>query len=365
MNLQLDDCPESDQRLHFALVGDVLIPVSAGTCGTVLVVDDNEPLRELLKDILTREGLSVITASDGQACLEATACSLPDLVLLDVRLPLMDGFEVCRRLKATPEFRFIPVVMITGLSALEDRIRGIEAGADDFLTKPINRHQLVARVKSLLALKSQIDELERTEAVLLTLARTIEAKDPYTQGHCERLAQLSASLGQRIGLPKEELVALWRAGIVHDIGKVAIPDTILLKPTRLSAEEWTLMRQHPAIGEEICRPLKSFRSVLPIIRHHHEKLDGSGYPDGLSGNQIPLTARILQIVDVYDALLTQRPYKAATTQDFALEVMKEEVAKGWWDGAVLEEFQALLSEAHHNTMYLVGDVRDQNCGASL
>jgi putative two-component system response regulator len=197
----------------------------------------------------------------------------------------------------TPESRFTPVVVITGLSALEDRIRGIEAGADDVLTKPVNSYRLIARVKSLLTLKAKIDDLERVEAVLLKLAHAIEAKDPYTQGHCERLAQLSAEVGQRIDLPKEQVVALRRAGIVHDIGKVAIPDTILLKPARLSTEEWTLMRQHPAIGEEICRPLKSFRSVLPIIRHHHEKIDGSGYPDGLSGNQIPLTARVLQIVD--------------------------------------------------------------------
>ncbi|PSH02581.1 MAG: metal-dependent phosphohydrolase [Acidobacteria bacterium] len=242
---------------------------------TVLVVDDDEQVREMIKVLLQNEGLSVITAADGKDCLHAA--SFPDLILLDVRLPSMDGFEVCRRIKAMPDSQFTPVILITGLSAVEDRIRGIKAGADDFLTKPIDPHQLTARVKSLLALKSQIDELERAEAVLLSLARTIEAKDPYTQGHCERLAMMSTKLGQRIGLSSEKIASLWRAGIVHDIGKVAIPDAILLKPGRLNSDDWKEVRMHPVIGEEICRPLKSFRSVLPIIRHHHEKLDGSGY----------------------------------------------------------------------------------------
>jgi putative two-component system response regulator len=312
---------------------------------TVFVVDDDEMICDVMKAMLSAEGLNVITFIDGRACVEAAMSAEPDLVLLDVRLPTMDGFEVCRRIKAFPDSRFTPVVLVTGLSELKDRIRGIEVGADDFLTKPIDRHQLIARVKSLLALKSRIDELERAEAVLLTLARTIEAKDPYTEGHCERLAMWSSRLGRRIGLPPEQVGALWKAGIVHDIGKVAIPDTILLKPARLNPDEWLQVRKHPSIGEEICRPLKSFRAVLPVIRHHHEKLDGSGYPDGLKGDQIPLTARILQIVDVYDALVTHRPYKPALTREGALQQLQIEVEMGWWDGAVLENFRALLEEA--------------------
>jgi putative two-component system response regulator len=201
---------------------------------------------------------------------------------------------------------------------------------------------LVARVRSLVRLKQRTDELERAEAVLFSLARSIEGKDPYTHGHCERLADYSAILGEALNLPAEQITALRRGGVVHDIGKIAVPDSILLKPSALSAAEWELVREHPALGERICAPLKSFRLVLPIIRHHHEKRDGSGYPDGLSRESIPLTARVLQIVDVYDALTTKRPYKKALTVAEALLTMKEEVSKGWWDPHIFNEFERLV-----------------------
>ncbi len=228
------------------------------------------------------------------------------------------------------------------MTATQDRIAGIEAGADDFLNKPVAREQLIARVRSLLRLKAFTDELERAEAVLFTLARSIEGKDPYTQGHCERLADYSARLGEHMGLPAEEIRALRRAGIVHDIGKVAVPDSILLKPSRLTRSEQTILRLHPVVGERICASLKSFQLVLPIIRHHHEKMDGSGYPDGLRGEQIPLAVRVLQVVDVYDALSTQRPYKPALSAAAAFDVMKSEVKKGWWDPEVLAAFEKLI-----------------------
>ena len=236
----------------------------------------------------------------------------------------------------------MPVVLITGLTATEDRVAGIEAGADDFLTKPVDREQLTARVRSLLRQKAYTDELERAESVLFALARSIEEKDPYTEGHCERLADYSARLGQHLGLAPQEILALRRAGIVHDIGKVAVPDAILLKPGPLSWEEQRVVHKHPVAGENICAPLKSFHLVLPIIRHHHEKQDGSGYPDRLRGEQIPLTARVLQIVDVYDALITSRPYKAALPVGKVLAIMQEEVERGWWDKAVFAEFRRLI-----------------------
>jgi putative two-component system response regulator len=201
---------------------------------------------------------------------------------------------------------------------------------------------LIARVRSLLRLKAFTDELERAEAVLFALARSIEGKDPYTQGHCERLADYSARLGKHMGLPAEEINALRRAGIIHDIGKVAVPDSILLKPSRLTRSEQVILRLHPVVGERICASLKSFQLVLPIIRHHHEKMDGSGYPDGLWGKQIPLTVRALQIVDVYDALSTQRPYKPALSAAEALDVMRNEVKKGWWDPEALAAFEELI-----------------------
>ncbi|MGH9580146.1 MAG: HD domain-containing phosphohydrolase, partial [Terriglobales bacterium] len=264
-----------------------------------------------------------------------------DLVLLDIEMPLLNGFAVCQRLKSNPETRLTPVVLVTGLSATEDRVRGIEAGADDFLTKPVERSELLARVRSLLSLKAHTDELERAESVLFALARSIEGKDPYTQGHCERLSEHSALLARQIGLPEEQVTALRRAGIVHDIGKVAVSDAILLKPARLTAEEFRTMQEHPAVGERICKPLKSFKLVLPIIRHHHEKLDGTGYPDGLKGGSIPLTARVLTIVDVFDALTTERPYKRAFPATDALHTMEQEVRRGWWDEELFAEFQRL------------------------
>ena len=310
--------------------------------GTILVADDQAANRELLEELLTAQGCKVITVPDGAAVVEELTHTQVDLVLLDVMMPHLNGFEVCQKIKSNPEAYLIPVVLITALSDKQDRIEGIKAGADDFLTRPVDRAELLARVGSLLKLKQRTDELQRAEAVLFTLARSIEGKDPYTHGHCERLSEYSARLGEHLKLSEGQLIALRRAGVVHDVGKVAVPDSILLKPGRLTEEEWKVIREHPVVGERICAPLKSFRLVLPIIRHHHEKLDGSGYPDGLRGDAIPITARILQIVDVYDALTTERPYKRAFSITDALQTMKEEVAKGWWDPHIFEQFEQLM-----------------------
>ena len=310
--------------------------------GTILVADDQAANRELLDELLTTQGFRVVTVPDGAAAVEELTRTQVDLVLLDVMMPHLNGFEVCQKIKSNPETYLIPVVLITALSDKQDRIEGIKAGADDFLTRPVDRVELLARVGSLLKLKHRTDELERAEAVLFTLAESIEGKDPYTHGHCKRLSNYSARLGEHLGLAENQIIALHRAGVVHDVGKIAVPDAILLKPGKLSEQEWKLMREHPVVGERICAPLKSFRLVLPIIRHHHEKLDGSGYPDGLRGDAIPITARILQIVDVYDALTTERPYKRAFAITDALQTMKEEVAKGWWDPHIFEQFEQLM-----------------------
>jgi len=308
----------------------------------VLVVDDEPSNRELLIAILEAEGLEVGIAEDGTSGIAQVTAFDPDLILLDINMPGTSGLDVCCKLKSDPDTRLIPIVLVTGLSAVEDRVRGLQCGADDFLTKPIERSELVARVRSLISLKSFTDELERAETVLYALARSIEAKDPYTHGHCERLSQYSIKLGVKLGQAEEQLTALRRAGIVHDIGKVAVPDAVLLKPGRLNEEERVIMQQHPGVGEQICLPLKSFGHVLPIIRHHHERADGTGYPDGLKGPQIPVTAKILQVVDVFDALSTVRPYKAALTADEALKIMNEEVARGWWDPDIFSQFQKMV-----------------------
>jgi putative two-component system response regulator len=309
---------------------------------TILIADDHESSLAGLEGLLSLEGYEVVTARDGETALTEFKRVQPDLVLLDVNMPKLLGTEVCRRIKSNPETMLVPVVLITALTATQDRVRGIEVGADDFLNKPVKRDQLVARVRSLLRLKAFTDELERADAVIFALARSIEGKDPYTEGHCERLADYSARLGEHVGLPAEEIKVLRRAGVVHDIGKVAVPDSILLKPSRLTRSEETILRLHPVVGERICASLKSFQLVLPIIRHHHEKMNGSGYPDGLRGKQIPLTVRVLQVVDVYDALSTQRPYKAALSGARAFEVMNNEVKKGWWDPEVLAAFEELM-----------------------
>ncbi len=304
-------------------------------------MDDQPVDRDLLAEVLQTEGYATATAEDGQVALDSFSRVRPDLVLVDAMMPHMNGYEVCKRLKHDPKTRLTPVVMVTSMSDTKDRVRGLKAGADDILAKPVDRTELLARVRSLLNQKAYTDELERAESVLCALALSIEGKDPYTEGHCERLSHYSVELGKRMGLPEEQLVALRRAGIVHDIGKVAVPDAVLLKPGRLTSQEMDIIRQHPIVGERICAPLNSFRGVLPIIRHHHEKLDGTGYPDGLRGEAIPLGARILTIVDVFDALTTERPYKSALSREDALQVMQDEVNRGWWDREIFDSFAAI------------------------
>jgi len=311
---------------------------------SILVVDDHRLNAELLREMLQMRGYHASVVSSAADAEEQIRRVAPDLILLDVIMPEKTGYELCRELKDDPQTRLIPIVMITGLNAHEDRLKAIEAGADDFLTKPISPEELFARVKSLLKLKEFTDELETAESVLCTLGLSVEARDPYTEGHCERLAQNASELGRYLNLEEECIVALRRGGYLHDLGKIGVPDEILKKGSNLTPAEWEIMKKHPLTGEAICRPLKSLRLVLPIIRHHHEHSDGSGYPDGLRAADIPLLPRILQVVDIYDALRTARPYKPALSHEQSAITMVEEAQAGLWDEDLVAEFFTMLDK---------------------
>jgi len=311
---------------------------------SILVVDDNVVNAALLKEMLVSHGYPTVAVQNAAAAEAEIRREAPDLILLDVIMPGKSCYELCRELKEDSKTRLIPIVMITGLSDREDRLKAIEAGADDFLTKPICPEELFARVNSLLRLKEFTDELETADSVLCTLGLSVEARDPYTEGHCERLSRDAADLGRFLGVDDENIVALRRGGYLHDLGKIAVPDEILKKGSDLTLAEWAIMKQHPVTGETICRPLKSLRLVLPIIRYHHEHSDGSGYPDGLGKGEIPLLPRILQVVDIYDALRTARPYKPALGHEQAALTMRAEAQSGLWDEELVAEFFSMLDK---------------------
>jgi putative two-component system response regulator len=309
--------------------------------GTVLVVDDEVTNREVLARMLAREGYDVHSADDGEAGLAAVERYTPDVILLDVQMPRLDGLTVCRRIKANPATRLTPVVMVTGLKDRDDRIAAIEAGADDFLSKPVELEELRARVRSLLRLKRFTDDLESAEEVIISLALTVEARDPYTDGHCQRLSRYSAALGEALDLADEELAALHRGGYLHDVGKIGIADALLYKAGTLDPTEYERMKQHTVIGERLCGKLRSLALVRPIVRHHHERLDGSGYPDGLRGADIPLLAQIVGVVDTYDAITTTRPYRGALPVEHAFGELRDDVRRGWRSRDLVQAFVAL------------------------
>ncbi|MBD2493347.1 HD domain-containing phosphohydrolase [Nostoc sp. FACHB-280] len=304
----------------------------------ILVVDDHAASRMTAAALLAMEGYEVIEADSGAAAVMLVAQKQPDLVLLDVMMPGMDGFEVCQLLKQDEHTRLIPVIFITALNDRRSRIRGIEVGADDFLTKPFDRVELAARVKSLVRQKRLNEDLDHAEQVLFSIARAIESRDPNTGDHCERLVKLGQAFGEYLSLSRSQLRDLMWGGYLHDIGKVGIPDAVLLKNEQLTLEDWEMMQQHVLIGEKICQPLRSMQGVIPIIRHHHERWNGSGYPDGLKGHEIPFLAQVFQLIDIYDALTSERPYKRAFTPEEALSVMREETEAGWRNPELMERF---------------------------
>jgi putative two-component system response regulator len=308
----------------------------------ILIVDDLPENLDILGGLLEPEGYAIETARDGQEAVEKALASPPDLILMDVSMPRMTGFEACRRLKQDERTQLVPVVLITGLGARDDRIEGIAAGCDDFLTKPVDFEQLIARTRNALRTKSLVDELEQAENVLVSLANALDAKDTYTRGHSERVANYAEALGGAVGLDRETRRRLGRAGLLHDIGKIGIPLEYLQKPAKLTTEEYEVVKLHPSIGYDICKPLKTMLPLLALIRGHHERLDGRGYPDGLKGDQISLPLRCLSIADVYDALTSDRAYRRALPRAQALKIMREEATLGMWDPRLIDTLADLL-----------------------
>jgi putative two-component system response regulator len=315
------------------------------TAGTVLIVDDQAQSLDAMGEALRPLGFEVWQALDGETALALARDRQPDVILLDVMMPGIDGYEVCRRLKADDETRLLPVVFLTGLDSREARLKGLEAGASDFLNKPFDLVELEVRVRNLVGYRRATQDLDDAEKMLFAVACSVEARDQGTGDHCDRLSHLAAYLGDHLHLDLEEVKALRRAGYLHDIGKVGIPDAILLKPGKLDAAEWAIMRSHVDIGVGICSGLRTLRSTLPIIRHHHERQDGSGYPDNLVGEAVPLLARIFQVADVFDALTCERPYRSALTPVEAVGVLRDETGRGWWDASIVEAFASMLDRA--------------------
>ena len=336
--------PAGELRLHNP--GSRTLPVADGLTQTILLVDHTEINLRVLKGTLRDEKYRVLESHDPLEALVLLGRESVDLIIADLMMPGIGGLEFCRRVKGTPQTRLIPLLLLTSVQGLDIEVASLESGADEFLVKPVRPSVLRGRVEAMLRAKRTMDSLEEAGTILFALAQAVEARDKVTGDHCQRLASLSVALGSTLGLSQLQLQALHQGGYLHDIGKIAVPDAVLFKNGKLDEQEWETMRTHPIVGEQICRPMRSLGVVLPIIRHHHERWDGSGYPDGLSGEEIPILSRILQLADIYDALTSARQYKRAFTHDEAIGVLREEVAKGWRDPNLTEVFIEMVQQTN-------------------
>jgi putative two-component system response regulator len=316
---------------------------------TILVVDQNDLNRRLVKGMLKAARYRILEATRPSEAFGLLQKENIDLIVVDLMMPEMSGTQFCQMLKGQRRTQLIPILIMTNVQGMENEVAGLESGADDFLVKPLTPTLVRTRIRTLLRSKALIDSLEEAETILFALAQAVEHRDHYTGLHCERLAAYSVRLGQALGLPHNDQLALFRGGYLHDIGKITIPDNILYKESKLDAQEWEVMRLHTIRGEEICSPMKSLNPVLPIIRSHHERWDGGGYPDGLAGEDIPLLARIMQVADIYDALTTARPYKRAFSHEEAIATMHEEVVAGWRDPELVQLFAEITQPDPHST----------------
>jgi putative two-component system response regulator len=310
----------------------------------VVVIEDDDVVRGLLEHLLTPAGYTVEQFATAEPALERIRSDAPDLVLLDLQLPDMNGHQVLEAIRSDPATRLLPVVMITGMATPAEKLRAQAAGVTDFIPKPFSQEELLPRVRALVMLKQFADEHEHAERVILTLAKTIDARDPYTAGHSGRVAEYADQIAERVGLEGPARKDLRRGALFHDLGKIVIPDAILRKPGTLTEEERSVVEEHPVVGHDLLSPMKTLRQTLPIVYHHHERLDGSGYPDGIYGSDIPMAVRIVTVADVFDALTSERSYREARSTETAFEILSDGVTKGWWDRDAVNALRAAIEE---------------------
>jgi putative two-component system response regulator len=310
----------------------------------VFVIEDDAAIRRLLERLLTPAGYSVEQFATAQPALESIRSNAPDLVLLDLQLPDLSGHEVLEAIRADPSTRLLPVVMMTGMATTAEKLRAQAAGVTDFIAKPFSPEELLPRVRALVMLKQFADEHEHAERVILTLAKTIDARDLYTAGHSGRVAEYADQIAARMGLEGQARTDLRRGALFHDLGKIVIPDAILRKPGKLTEEERSVVEEHPVVGHDLLSPMKTMRQTLSIVYHHHERLDGSGYPDGIYGPDIPMPVRIVTIADIFDALTSERSYREALTTETAFEILTEGVGKGWWDKDAVDALRGVVED---------------------
>ena len=322
----------------------------------VLIVDDEYVGRETLQSVLEGEGYELEMAENGFQAIEKAKALLPDVILLDVMMPGMTGFEVCQRIRSDPQIAEIPIIILTALDDREPLLHALKAGADDFISKPFDRYELRARLlgitrlnryQKLIQERAKLREantqlLNAYEATIEGLSRALDLRDRETEGHSRRVTDLTVKLAEAMGMGEEELMHIRRGALLHDVGKIGIPDSILHKPSTLTEEEWVIMRKHPQFAYDMLHSIEYLRPALDIPYSHHEKWDGTGYPRGLKGEEIPLTARLFAVADVWDALTSDRPYRAAWNKEQALEYIREQSGKHF-DPQVVELFFKIIS----------------------
>jgi putative two-component system response regulator len=304
--------------------------------GEILVVDDDQRMLDIIGEFLGQEGYTLTFAHSGEDALEKLDQDWPDVILADLKMTGMGGIELVKRIRQRQEGKLTTVIVISGNLKGGALLEVLRAGADETIEKPFKIDELKMRVRNALKHKRLIDELDNAESILFSVARMVEARDRLTGDHCGRLQRYAAALGAALELSPDDIEILRRGAILHDIGKIGIPDDILNAPRKLTADEWTLMKQHPLIGEDLCKPLQIMRAPLVIVRSHHERWNGTGYPDGLKGEKIPFLARIFQVVDVFDALTSKRPYKEAWPISTAVQQLQEEESQGWYEPGLVE-----------------------------